>query len=355
MKKNELFTEKSKGYLVTNESNVTYMSGFTGEAAWLLLSKDCRLLMTDGRYDEQASQECPDFEVIKWLDNKRYSPNTLASYLKKHQIKTLVFNGNDLSYQVYEAFQKYFKDHALVIEMESETGVIEQLRAVKDEEEISKIKKACQIADQALEATIEMIKPGVSELEIVASLEYHMKMLGAENISFDTIVLSGLKTSLPHGKPSQKKLEKGDFLQLDFGALYKGYHSDMSRTFIIGEASDEQVKIYEMMKKATQAGIEALAEGVSVKAADQAVRELLGTYEKYYYPGLGHGVGLDVHELPYIGQSSKDQFEIGQVVTIEPGIYIPGYGGMRIEDTVVIREEGYEILTHYPRELQILK
>lgn len=351
----QLNLKDGQGYLVTNESNVTYLSGFTGEAAWLILSKSGNVLMTDGRYDEQARRECKDFKVTKWLNNKRFSPETICHYLAEYDISHLYYNGKNLTVDQLKALESYLIEENTKIELTSSPGVVESLRAIKNAKEIEYIKKACAIADKALDETLSIIKAGVSELEIVATLEYHMKMNGAENISFDTIVLSGKKTSLPHGKPSDKKLEIGDFLQLDFGALYKGYHSDMSRTFIIGQASEEQIKIYQIMQEATRVGIQALADNIPGYIPDQKVRECLGEYEEYYYPGLGHGVGLDVHELPFMSQTTKDNLSIGQVVTIEPGVYIPDFGGMRIEDTVVITKDGVEILTKFPRDLQILK
>ncbi len=344
-----------EAYLISNESNVTYMSGFTGEASYLILSEKGNALLTDGRYDEQARNECPDFEVTKWHNPRRPDPDTFIHYLKKYDIKKLKFNQNSMTFSQYTSLSNALKHHELEIELIPMSGEVEAIRIVKEDEEIKNLRIACDIADKALESLIPYIKVGVSELELVGQLEYFMKKYGAENISFDTIMLSGTKTALPHGKPSAKVLEVGDFLQIDFGALYKGYHSDMSRTFIIGEASQKQKDIYQMMLDATIAGIEALKGGITAKEPDTAVREVITSeYIDYYYPGLGHGVGLDVHEAPSMSQTSKDMIETGHVVTIEPGVYLPGYGGMRIEDTLLVTETGYEILTKFPRELQIL-
>ncbi len=346
---------EGEAVLVSNESNVKYMSAYTGESAYLILSHKGQVLMTDGRYDEQARNECEGFEVTKWHNPKRPDPDTILHYLKKYEISKLIFNGNDYTYNQFNALENAIKHHKLNISLESRVGMIEKFRAIKTEDEIENLRVACSIADKALEALVPSIKIGVSELELVGELEYNLKKFGAENISFDTIIVSGIKTALPHGKPSNKKLEEGDFLQIDFGALYKGYHSDMSRTFIIGNADDKQRELYEMMLKATLVGIEALKGDISAKDPDSAVREVISNeYIDYYYPGLGHGVGLDIHEGPSMSNTSTGKIEIGNVVTIEPGVYVPGWGGMRIEDTILVKEDGYEILSHFPRELQVL-
>lgn len=344
-----------EGYLISNESNVTYLSGFTGEAAYLLLAEKGQVLMTDGRYDAQARDECDNFEITKWHNPTRPDPDTILHYIKKYGISRLFFNENSITFKQYSRLEKAIKHHNLQVEMVAVHGVVEKLRQVKEPGEIEKIKMACGIADKALEALIPHIKIGVTELQLVAQLEYYMKSFGADNISFDTIILSGVKTSMPHGKPSDKKLESGDFLQIDFGALYKGYHSDTSRTFIIAQASKKQIELYEMLLKATLESTGVLRGGITAKVPDDKVREVLDEEAlKNYYPGLGHGVGLDIHEAPSMSQTSKDNILTNNVVTIEPGVYIPNWGGMRIEDTILVKEDGYEVLTKYPRTLQVL-
>lgn len=351
--------EKKDAFFISDESNITYLTGFTGEAAYAIISLSGCVLMTDGRYDEQARNECKlnpeNIEVAKWFNPKRPDPETISFYLKKFDIEKLMYNDSSLSVRKFNTIKKTIENSGLNIELWPITGEVEKLRAVKDELEIEYIRKACQIADKALEQLTGKIKVGVSELELVANLEYNMKMLGAENISFDTIILSGDKTSSPHGKPSDKRLEKGDFLQIDFGALYKGYHSDMSRTFIIGEASERQIELYNMMLEATVKSTEILKPGITAKVPDDVVRTIItDEYIESYYPGLGHGVGLDVHEGPSLSQSTKDLIEENNVVTIEPGVYVPGWGGMRIEDTILVTKDGYEVLSKFPRELMVL-
>lgn len=348
--------EPGYGYFVSDESNVKYLSGFMGEAAYLVVSHEGTVLMTDGRYDEQARNECfEEVEVCKWFNPTRPDPETVYHYVHKYKVQNLMFNDSNLSVRIFNNLDKYFQSKDDSIKMWPVSGDIEKLRMVKDDHEINCLKKACAIADQALHNLLPDIKAGVSELELVGKLEYHMKSLGAENISFDTIILSGKKTSYPHGKPSDKALEVGDFLQVDFGALYKGYHSDMSRTFIIGQASDKQVAFYDMMLKATVDSIDALKPGISCKIPDDVVRSVIDAdHLEYYYPGLGHGVGLYVHEGPNLRNNSQDVLAKNHVVTVEPGVYIPGWGGMRIEDTVLITQDGYEVLSKFPRKLMVL-
>lgn len=343
-------------FFVSDESNVTYLTGFTGEAAYAIISPSGCVLMTDGRYDQQAIGECHENIIVtKWLNPTRPDPKTIAVYLEKFKIKRLMFNDKNLSFRNYDIFKKSFGALDLNIELWPISGEIEKLREIKNLEEINFIKKACEIADKALELTLDSVKVGVTELQVVATLEYNLKMCGADNISFDTMVLSGEKTALPHGKPSNKKLEDGDFLQFDFGALYKGYHSDMSRTFFVGSVSEKQKHLYEMMLKATVDATNVLKDGIAAKYPDDIVRKVISDeYLKYYYPGLGHGVGLDIHEAPSMNTTTKDNIKENMIVTIEPGVYIPNWGGMRIEDTILVTKTGYEVLTKFPRELRIL-
>lgn len=345
--------DRKCGLLVSDVTNMRYMSDFSGEASYLVIGHQGQALLTDQRYDAQAREET-DFDVDVWMNNQRPDPETILKYCKKYGIEKLMFNDASLSFRHYDQLNKYFNFHS-DITLHPMSGLIEPLRLVKSDYEVECIRKACQIADEALHKTTDMIKVGVSELEIVATLEYHMKCLGAENISFDTIVLSGEKTAYPHGKPSQKKLESGDFLQIDFGALYKGYHSDMSRTFIIGAVSKEKENLYQLMLTSTNQAIEAIKDGVAASYIDQVARMGLGEFETYYYPGLGHGVGMDIHELPFLSHNSEEILKTNEVITIEPGVYIPGFGGMRIEDTVLVTENGYEILTLFPKHMMILE
>lgn len=338
--------------LITNEANTSYLTGFTGDSSRLIISQNGYAFLTDGRYTEQASKECHSgIEIIKWLEDKRYGVETYNHVINKLKIKRLGFEGDIMPYSTYNTLKNGIQKAELV----AVSGLVEQLRLIKDNQEIDYLRKACEISDKALELTVPKIKVGMTEIEILAMLEYNLKTNGADDLSFETMVLSGSKTSLLHGKADQKKIEKGDFLLFDFGALYKGYHADISRTFIIGEASDQQKEIYDMIKTAQANACQSIKDGVHGTVPDIEVRKNIPEkFINYYYPGLGHGVGLVIHEEPFIKNTSDFKYKEGMTLTIEPGIYIPDWGGMRIEDTLVVTHDGVEILNKFPKELMIL-
>lgn len=345
----QLLNEKElDGILITSEPNITYLSGFTGDSSRLIVSKNGTAFLTDGRYTEQAVNEChPEIEIVKWINDERYSCKTYVEFVNKFHINKLGFEGDIVSYLDFKKLSGGLKG----IELIPVKGMVENLRFVKDFDEIEMLRHASLISDKALERTIPFIKKGVSEADLTAKLEYNLKMLGAEAISFDTIILSGTKTSLLHGKPDSKLLEDGDFVLFDFGAVYKGYHADMSRTFVVGKTSRKHIELFEIIQKAEQAAIDCLKPGLDGKVPDQIVRDIIpDKYIQYYYPGLGHGVGLEIHEDPFIRDIADFKYQKGMVITIEPGIYIPGWGGLRIEDTVVITDDSVEILNQFPKD-----
>ena len=345
----QLLDEKDlDGILITSEPNITYLSGFTGDSSRLIVSKNGTVFLTDGRYTEQAGNEChAEIEIVKWIDDKRYSCKTYGEFVKKFQISKLGFEGNIVSYTDFKNLADGLKD----IQLAPVTGLIENLRYIKDDDEIFKLRHASRITDTALEHTLPYIKKGVSEAELTAKLEFNLKMTGAEEISFDTIILSGTKTSLLHGKPDSKLLEDGDFVLFDFGGVYKGYHADMSRTFMVGKPTRKHIELYKIIQEAEQKAIDAIKPGLDGRVPDQIVRNIIpDKYIEYYYPGLGHGVGLEIHEDPFIRNIADFTFKPGMVVTIEPGIYIPGWGGLRIEDTVVVTNDSAEILNQFPKD-----
>jgi Xaa-Pro aminopeptidase len=337
------------GYFTSSVSNITYLTGFTGDSSRLFVSQSRCVLMTDGRYTEQAVNECPrEVEVFKWLDDKRYAVETYRHIMDIPVIERLALESDILTVNEYDTLKQSLSNTELVFI----SGLVEKQRQKKDFFEIECLRKASAISDKALELTLPFIKEGITELELAARLEYNLKMNGAENLSFDTLIISGARSSLLHGKPSEKKLEQGDLVLFDFGALYKGYHADISRTFILGKASAQQKEVYGIIQRAQEAAVKSLRSGISSQIPDKTVRGIIPeSYIGYYYPGLGHGVGLQIHEEPFLKQGFDCTLEKNMTITIEPGIYIPGWGGIRIEDTVVITDNGAESLNHFPREL----
>jgi Xaa-Pro aminopeptidase len=350
---NELKDKGVDGFFTSSVPNITYLTGFSGDSSRLFVSRKRCVLMTDGRYTEQARLECPSgVEVFKWIDNKRYAPDTYRSIMNIAEVQELGIEETILIHDEYNTLRNSLV-HAAFVPVD---GMVEKLRQQKDTREIEYLRTACAISDKALEQTIPFIKEGITELELAARLEFNLKTNGAENLSFDTLLLSGARTSLLHGKPSDKKLERGDLVLFDFGALYKGYHADISRTFVLGKADKRQKEVYGIIQRVQMGAVKSLKANVSSQSINQlVVNSIPEKYLEYYYPGLGHGVGLQIHEEPFLGQTYADRPILkNTTLTIEPGIYIPGWGGIRIEDTVLITGEGSESLSGFPRDLMEL-
>ncbi|MBB6216074.1 Xaa-Pro aminopeptidase [Anaerosolibacter carboniphilus] len=340
------------GLLLINDSNIRYVSSYTGSDAYILMAPDQKTFITDARYTEQAQMECKTFTVSEWKKTIGSLEAFIADTAAKLGIRRLGFERKYMSYDFYDRLVTEMPS----VELMPTQNIIESFRYIKNEEEIDCIRKAASFADIAFEKILEVIKPGLTENEIVLELEYYLKKAGSEGIGFQTILISGKKTSMPHGIPSGKKIEYGDFITMDFGGIYNGYRSDMTRTIAVGKVDDEQRRIYSVIKEAQNRGVNALKSEIVGNIPDQQVREVIDQagYIDYYYPGLGHGVGLDIHEAPFMGIQSKDILKSGCVVTVEPGIYIPDWGGVRIEDTVVVNQNGAEILTKASKALIVV-
>ena len=341
-----------EGFLVTNLKNLNYLSGFDGEGIALIMVSGENYLLTDSRYTEQAQKESPDFKIIT-DEPKKKNARVLAlkKILEKSKIKKIAFESNDVS---YADFKKYSDSFDSIVFLPTD-NIIEQIRMIKDKEEIIKIKKAAQITTESLKDVFEIIRPGLRELDIASELAYTMRKKGAQKEAFDTIVVSGERSSLPHGKPSEKKIVEGELIIVDMGANYHNYNSDITRTIIMGKENEKQKEIFSIVLKAQKAALEFLKPGVKCKEVDSVARSIIEKkgYGKYFGHSLGHGVGLDIHELPRVSFSDDTVLLPGMVVTIEPGIYLPEVGGVRIEDSVLMTEEGYEILTWFPKILNL--
>jgi len=338
--------------LVKNEKiikeNVRYITGFTGNTAYVVITPQRRILMLGGRID-QVKEQCPEFEIIRY---DRPFTKKLREVVEELNIRKLGIEFNGLTMDMF----KTIKDALSEIELVDSNGIIESLRAVKDREEIKLIEHASRIAGKAYEHILDFFKVGVREKDIALEFEYFMRKSGADGLAFDTILVSGERTILGHGVPSEKKINNGDSVIIDFGALYKGYRCDISRAFVVGQATAKQKDIYYTVKKAQQKGLDLVKAGVRGKDVCADVRKIIedAGYGDYAGYTLGHGVGLEVHENPYIRSYDELVFEEGQVVTVDPGIYISGWGGVRIEDTVVIEKDGCKILSNLPRDFMEL-
>lgn len=341
------------GILLIKDSNIRYISGFTGSDSYVIVSAKARTFITDSRYTEQAEAECSGFDVVRWRSPAPGLMETIQKACEINGIKVLGFEQEKVTYELYEKLAKGLGGVKLV----PTSGLVEGIRYVKDEDEIECIRNAAKIADEAFEEILKYIKAGVTEKDIERELQYMIKKKGADDIGFPIIVASGKRSSLPHAIPSDKKIEKGDFVTLDFGAMYKGYRSDMTRTVVVGEADGKQKEIYDIVKAAQAEGEKAIKSGVSGSVPDDSARGYIKNagYGDFFGHGLGHGVGLDIHEEPFMSFSCEKTLIEGNMITVEPGIYLPDWGGVRIEDTVLVKADGIEILTKSSKELIELK
>ncbi|WP_070120706.1 M24 family metallopeptidase [Bacillus marinisedimentorum] len=336
------------GLLITSGKNRRYSTGFTGTAGVVLISKNEAKFITDFRYMDQAKEQAKGFDIIQHTGP---ISEEAAKQAKAMGIKKLGFEQNDMTYALYRTYEKQVEG-----ELVPTSGIIEKIRLIKTDSEIKILKEAAEIADAAFDHILGFIKPGKTELEVSNELEFFMRKKGAASSSFDIIVASGYRSALPHGVASDKVIEKGEFVTLDFGAYYKGYCSDITRTIAVGEPGDELRKIYDIVLEAQKRGMEGLKPGLTGKQADALTRDYITEkgYGDYFGHSTGHGIGLDVHEGPGLSVKSDTILEPGMVVTVEPGIYISGLGGVRIEDDALITENGNERLSHSSKELVVL-
>jgi Xaa-Pro aminopeptidase len=336
------------GMLITSTYNRRYMTNFTGSAGVVLISGENAQFITDFRYIEQATAQCEGFEIVKHAGS---IPEEVAEQAKKLGINKLGFEQDYLTYSAFKTYEK-----AVQSELVPVSGEIEKLRLIKTDAEIKILKVAADIADAAFKHMVEYIRPGLTEMEVSNELEFFMRKAGATSSSFDTIVASGYRGALPHGVASDKVIEKGDMVTLDYGAYYKGYVSDITRTLAVGEPDEKLKEIYNIVLHAQMRGMDGIKPGMSGKEADALTRDYITEkgYGEYFGHSTGHGIGLEVHEGPSLASKSEIILEPGMVVTVEPGIYIPGLGGVRIEDDTLITNDHNETLTHSTKDLIIL-
>lgn len=335
-------TEKLMPYIenkyiyLSGAEDMRYFSGFTGEGA-ILVSKDRKIILTDGRYMTSAARETSGFEIVNCVNH--------TEFIKENKLEILF--KPEISYRKYQEFKAFGE----CIELNTDI-----LRRKKTPEETEKLKIAAGIADEAFLEILSFIDEGMTEREIAARLDYIMAIKGSEKPSFETICIAGKNTCMPHGIPSEYKIRKGDFITMDFGATFKGYHSDMTRTVVLGDIDEEMALVYEVVHIAQTETQKEIKAGKTAKEIDKLARAIIEVngFKEYFVHSTGHGVGLKIHEYPNLSQNSDAVLETGDVVTVEPGIYIPEKYGVRIENTVIVTENGAESLQTTPKDLIIL-
>ena len=337
--------------LLTRRANQRYIEGFTGSDCYLLASKRGNFLFADSRYTEMAGKECPNAEIVPHRHPHPPLEAAMAKVVREQGFRRLGFEGGHMTYGLYTTISKELsRENAEMVPVPS---IVEKIRARKDPGEIAKIAAACRAADLALERLVNVIKPGVSELDLKIELDYRLKTSGADDVGFETMVLFGARASQPHANSSREaKLAAGDFILIDYGAVSDGYRSDTTRTFVLGKASAEQKRAYETVLAAQRESLAMVRAGANGRDInDKALGIIKGAGLPAFDYGIGHGVGLEIHEEPFMRQNADVILEPGNVLTVEPGTYSPGWGGIRIEDTVLVTGDGREVLTSFPKEL----
>ena len=336
--------------IITHLTHVRYLTGFSGSNGGLLLRKDLSALMaTDGRYTTQIAEEVPDIEAVLGRDVGPHLLGQLSGELR------VGYEADYVSVSLLKRLEKAAPEGVTLVPV---SGVIEDIRLVKDRVELEKLEELAALANQALTELVENgeVAAGRTERQVAADLEYRMRMLGSERVSFDTIVASGENSAKPHHGADDRELRKGDLVTIDFGAHLRGFNSDCTRTFAIGEATEFAKEIYDIVLRAQEAGVKASVPGAALVDVDAACRDIIteAGYGEYFVHSTGHGIGLDVHEGPSAAKTGKGELAEGMTLTIEPGIYVPGKGGVRIEDSLIITSGAPKIITAYPKDLQVL-
>jgi Xaa-Pro aminopeptidase len=341
-------------FVITNLRNIRYLTGFTGSAAIAVLTADALVVVTDGRYGDQAAAQLATAGVAASVEVGRTvtaQREFLGRYLAG--VARIGLEADEVSWSDQRVYAStVFADAELV----ATSGIVEAERAVKDDGEVARIERAASIADAALIEVLRRFGDGVTEHEVATELEHQMRRLGADGPSFATIIAAGENSALPHHRPTIRPLHEGDLVVCDFGALIDGYASDMTRTFLLGDGTAEQRRLLEVVRAAQAAGVAAVAPGVKAAEVDAACRSVIaeaGWADRFTH-GTGHGVGLDIHEAPPVGATSTAVLASGNVVTVEPGVYLSGLGGVRVEDSLLVTASGCRVLTHHPKDPKCL-
>jgi Xaa-Pro aminopeptidase len=339
---------KIDSLLFFSTSNIFYLSGFNGSDGVLLLTPEKAILLVDGRYTTQASLQTKNIQILEYKDKISGIIQAIGDF----RLKIIGFESDQLTVDIYNKISSCFHKK-IFVPLSDELKLI---RARKDKKEIALMKKAAGIASAAIRGTLSKIRTGITEKDLALELEYKARKLGADQVSFEPIVASGKNSALPHAKPTTKKIKNHDFIVIDFGVKYKGYCSDETCTVAFGELTKKQKHAYQAVKIAQEAALVCVKSNIEASAVDRKVRDVFGTkYSSYFIHGTGHGVGLEVHEAPRLASNSQDVLETDMVVTVEPGLYFPGQWGIRIEDTVLVKENCCEKITKMDKELIVIE
>ncbi len=343
--------KSTQAALILSEENRLYFTGFDASNGTLVVMPEESAFITDSRYFEAASTLVTESKVL--LQDKVYEQ--VFSLLQKNNCTEILVEADRMTLSELNTWRKMLPTYSFNVSSRLDK-LASGLRMVKTEEEVEKLQKAQDIAEKALEELLHMLKPGVAERDLANELEYLMRKYGADGISFDTIAVSGANSSKPHGVPGDKLVENGDFVTIDFGALYDHYHSDCTRTFAVGQPTEEMVNVYETVRKAQQAGLDAVKANMSGFELDKVCRDIIteAGYGEYFGHSTGHGTGVEIHEHPFAGPKSEDMLLENSTVTVEPGIYLPGKFGVRIEDTVLVTADGHKNFCHLTKDLVVL-
>ncbi|MCL1804439.1 MAG: Xaa-Pro peptidase family protein [Clostridiales bacterium] len=345
----EMETKGREAFLVGKPENVRWLSGFTGDSSWLLVTNKEQVFFTDSRYTEQAKNQCPGWQII---EGGKGLVAILESYHEEGGFRSLAL---DQKYLTMEAFQRVNLALGGKADVLADTDPCYALRRIKDDWEIESMLRAGAIADAALAKLVPKIKPGVSEKELALALYCHLCNSGSDGVAFETIVAAGANGALPHAQPSDYRLRKGDLVTIDYGAVVDGYRSDTTRTFILGQADGLQAERYRLVWEAQERALAGVRPGAKTRDVDLLARDFLGEagYKENFGHGLGHSLGLEIHEEPRFSQIAEDvALEAGMAMTIEPGIYFPGWGGIRIENSVIVTKDSAKSLTGFPKTLE---
>jgi len=336
---------RADAMLVSEMHNIRYLTGFTGSSAYVLITAGKKFFLTDSRYSTQARDEVKGYRIRIY----KKALEAITGVVAAEKAGAVGFESDFVTHEFFLRLRRQLRG----IKLKPMPGAAGKARVTKDPFEIERIRDSARVLDEGFKVAASVIRAGVTEKKAASLIETAFRDAGADKLAFDTIVASGERAALPHGKASERKMKRGDLVVVDMGVLLGGYNSDATRTFCIGRPTAEQKKVYDTVLEAQERAIERVAPGVSAAYVDAGARETIDRagYSRYFGHGTGHGVGLDVHEAPYVGPTSKETLDVGMVITVEPGIYIPGWGGVRIEDMVLVTEKGFEVLTATTKDL----